>query len=391
MAAATATATAPDGEGGGGGEVPSTPSSIVILGAGIIGVSTAYYLCQEAADADAATIHLVEPCPELFASASGHAGGFLARDWFAPAVAPLGALSFDEHRRLAEREGGARGWGYAPSTAVTDPLQLCQFLLSKCLAAGVHLHQPSRALSILTDPTTGALTGLRITTATATTTPPCTLPCTALVLAAGAWTPSVYSTLFPASPLRLPIASLAGHSLVVEKGGTPRSEDGRCHAVFLAPAPGEKDETTTYAPEVFSRRTGGGDGDVVYYVAGLNASAEPLPRLPTGARAQMSARALQRLRGTAREVLGVEEEGEGEEGMRVLREGLCFRPVTRSGVPIVGRVPGVPDVYVAAGHGPWGISLGLGTGKVVAEMDDDAMLSFLRHDRQVGAIDVHML
>jgi len=59
---------------------------------------------------------------------------------------------------------------------------------------------------------------------------------------------------------------------------------------------------------------------------------------------------------------------------------LCFRPVTRSGNPIVCKVPdedlgsietkggGEGGVYVAAGHGPWGISMGLGTGKVMQEM-----------------------
>ncbi|GJE84234.1 FAD-binding oxidoreductase [Phanerochaete sordida] len=114
--------------------------STVILGTGIIGLSTAYYLSQ-LADADADTtptagnpqpgasaphggarapkheIHLVEPSPELFASASGKAAGFLAKDWFAPAVAPLGALSFDLHRALAAEHGGAARWGFAESVS----------------------------------------------------------------------------------------------------------------------------------------------------------------------------------------------------------------------------------------------------------------------------------
>jgi glycine/D-amino acid oxidase-like deaminating enzyme len=89
----------------------------VILGAGIIGVSTAYYLSRH--HPDPSGIHLVEPSPELFASASGQAGGFLARDWFAPAVAALGALSFDEHRRLAGECRGRETWGYAPATCVS--------------------------------------------------------------------------------------------------------------------------------------------------------------------------------------------------------------------------------------------------------------------------------
>jgi glycine/D-amino acid oxidase-like deaminating enzyme len=91
-------------------------SSTVILGAGVIGVSTAYYLSKHQPPS---TIHLVEPSPELFASASGYAGGFLAKDWFSAAVAELGALSFEEHRKLAEKENGAAKWGYSRSTSIS--------------------------------------------------------------------------------------------------------------------------------------------------------------------------------------------------------------------------------------------------------------------------------
>ena len=113
--------------------------STVILGTGIIGLSTAYYLSLLAeSDPDTTPtadnpytsaqpsshaadtkheIHLVEPSPELFASASGKAAGFLARDWFAPAVAPLGELSFDLHRKLAEEHGGRERWGWCESVS----------------------------------------------------------------------------------------------------------------------------------------------------------------------------------------------------------------------------------------------------------------------------------
>lgn len=108
----------------------------VILGTGIIGLSTAYYLSQFTRPEDDITpttdnpapeesstprnrheIHLVEASPELFASASGKAAGFLAKDWFAPAVAPLGEFSFDLHRKLAEEHGGRERWGWSESTS----------------------------------------------------------------------------------------------------------------------------------------------------------------------------------------------------------------------------------------------------------------------------------
>ena len=54
-------------------------SGTVIIGAGIIGCATAYYL-SESSSTRAQDIHLVEVTPELFCSASGNAGGFLASD-----------------------------------------------------------------------------------------------------------------------------------------------------------------------------------------------------------------------------------------------------------------------------------------------------------------------
>ena len=110
------------------------------------------------------------------------------------------------------------------------------------------------------------------------------------------------------------------------------------------------------------------------YIAGLNDAALPLPEVATDRK--IDVKSVDVLKGTAKRLLG--KDG-GEDDLEVLREGLCFRPVTRKGVPIVGRVKdeglgletkGGSDggVWIAAGHGPWGISLSLGTGKCVAEM-----------------------
>ncbi len=48
----------------------------------------------------------------------------------------------------------------------------------------------------------------------------------------------------------------------------------------------------------------------------------------------------------------------------------CARPQSLDGRPLVGQVEGVEELWVAAGHGPWGISTGPATARVVA----DAML-----------------
>ena len=91
----------------------------VIIGAGIIGCSTAYYLSQSPSTTPPSSIHLIESSPELFASASGYAAGFLARDWFSSSSASLGALSFDLHKELAEQNNGVEKWGYSRSTSTS--------------------------------------------------------------------------------------------------------------------------------------------------------------------------------------------------------------------------------------------------------------------------------
>ncbi|KAH6648759.1 FAD dependent oxidoreductase [Truncatella angustata] len=400
-------------------------SATVVLGSGIIGVSTAYYLSKHQPPS---SIHLVEPSPELFASASGYAGGFLAKDWFQAASASLGALSFDEHRKLAEKGDGASRWGYTKSTSISlspgpkdgnrvdawsregtsrteaaggdrkecvappwlrrgegdtvdmigeegtvaqvDPLRLSQSLLSKCVGIGVHLHHPARATSVQTD-MRNEVSSIRIEDATSGT--ETDVPCTTIIITAGAWSPQVFKTLFPTSNLNIPLSSLAGYSLVVKSPHWVKEHDEHgCHAIFMASQSG-------YSPEVFSRIGGH------IYIAGLNSATEPLPPLATDSKGKISKSAIEQLLATAREVIG---QGEEEHDLEIVKEGLCFRPVTTSGLPIIGRIPdnalgaGMATrpgadggVYLAAGHGPWGISLCLGTGKVLAEMVQGRSLS----------------
>jgi D-hydroxyproline dehydrogenase subunit beta len=46
----------------------------------------------------------------------------------------------------------------------------------------------------------------------------------------------------------------------------------------------------------------------------------------------------------------------------------CARPQSVDGRPLLGRAPGRDGVFVAAGHGPWGISLGPASARLVADL-----------------------
>ncbi|KAH8886846.1 FAD dependent oxidoreductase [Thozetella sp. PMI_491] len=401
-------------------------SSTVILGAGIIGVSTAYYLSDHQTPS---SIHLVEPAPELFSSASGHAGGFLAKDWFSPASAALGALSYEEHKRLAREHGGREKWGFsfttsisyttaqnagstkkgqdwllegtsragaapaisdplvenAPewlrrvsgdsvelicaddSTAQLDPRQLCSFLLDQCRSRGVQIHHPANAISVSTD-VRGELASLRVAdTQTSTETD---IPCQRVVLAAGSWSPRVFRSLFRHSNLDLPIASLAGHSLVLRSPRWHQAvEASGCHALYTT--------VGAHSPEIYGRL--GGE----LFIGGANSSTIPLPEVAGEQRVEHEP--IKYLRETALALLGPDG---ADDDLQVVREALCFRPVTPWGLPIIARIPddhlgaGMATrpgadggVFLAAGHGPWGITMSLGTGLVLAELIQGRPLS----------------
>jgi glycine/D-amino acid oxidase-like deaminating enzyme len=47
---------------------------------------------------------------------------------------------------------------------------------------------------------------------------------------------------------------------------------------------------------------------------------------------------------------------------------VCARPQSLDGRPLVGCVPGFDGLWVAAGHGPWGISTGPASGRLIANL-----------------------
>jgi D-amino-acid dehydrogenase len=45
----------------------------------------------------------------------------------------------------------------------------------------------------------------------------------------------------------------------------------------------------------------------------------------------------------------------------------CARPQSFDGRPLIGPMGGVEGLHVAAGHGPWGMSLGADSGRLAAD------------------------
>ena len=101
-----------------GGDLPPV-RHVVVAGAGVIGISTAYYLAK---DFGVATT-LIDPTGTIAPAASGKAGGFLALDWndHSQALGPLTRRSFALHQEIAN-ELGADKIQYRRLTCVTIPV-----------------------------------------------------------------------------------------------------------------------------------------------------------------------------------------------------------------------------------------------------------------------------
>lgn len=88
---------------------PHHKRNIVIIGGGVIGTTTAYYLTRHPKfDPDLHRITLLE-ATAIASGASGKAGGLLGL-WAYPTC--LVPLSYRLHRELAAEHGGAERWGY---------------------------------------------------------------------------------------------------------------------------------------------------------------------------------------------------------------------------------------------------------------------------------------
>ena len=78
------------------------PQNVVIAGAGVCGLSTAYFLAKEFSISST----LIDPTGRVAPAASGKAGGFLALDWCDySATGPLARRSFALHQEIADAVG----------------------------------------------------------------------------------------------------------------------------------------------------------------------------------------------------------------------------------------------------------------------------------------------
>jgi glycine/D-amino acid oxidase-like deaminating enzyme len=190
-----------------------------------------------------------------------------------------------------------------------------------------------------------------------------TLQCDKLIIAAGPWTPGLFNTLFPDSKVDLQPAVDAGDWIICQNTDEPLKSSSDIAAVFLDDIVGHKLE--------FAGRNDG----TIWACCERNHSAI-MP--PVGEEAEPDDLAIHKLTDYAQEfIIGAED------SLKVVQSGRAFRPARKKGLPVIAAVPTrkltrngswfghgciADSVYICSGHGSYGITLGIGSGRLISQI-----------------------
>ncbi|KAL8965276.1 MAG: hypothetical protein Q9183_003936 [Haloplaca sp. 2 TL-2023] len=393
----------------------SDKKDIVIIGGGIIGCTSAYFLTRYPSyDPSKHKITLLE-ASKIAGGASGKAGGLLALWAYPSNIVPL---SYRLHAQLAQEHDGENRWGYrrihcgqlsargrldqtkgtlkgqpakgesvslnkrdgkalGKVTAAGLPKDLNWFAAESVQSysemgdpdttAQVHPYHFTTAMAELAkekgvEITLGSVTNIETTEGSGVKSvtyqdkssgEAITVPATDVVVSAGPWTQRIYP---PA-----PISGMRAHSVTI----TP-SVPVSAYAIFtdisLPPGFG-KTETfvkskrphgKTVTPEIYARPNNEA------YACGEGDHLVPLPKTTEDVETDLA-----RCQDIIDYVASVSDElRDGE----VTARQACYLPNVQaaSGGPLIGET-GVNGLLLAAGHTCWGIQNGPGTGKLISE------------------------
>lgn len=334
------------------------PEHVVIAGAGIVGVSTAYFLAKEVSK-----ITLVDPTDSVAPGASGKGAGFLALDWRdGTSVEKLSRRSFHLHQELADSFGADKiqyrrvtscafvdlskstnkkrriseaqkeglEWvnikkaksvklaGDEASLAQVHPKMLCEAIweatkkLTKCeLVKG-------KVVSV--EHSDGKFVGAKLESNEL-------LEGDALLVAAGPWSADIVT------------GSKANSVLFSTK------EVGN-QVVFFTK--GQNNFEGFVRPDKTMFCSGFCEDDV-------HVTEKPGQEEPTQEIAEQI-------------VQGIKEAASSDFVLETDMVRACYQPSTPDGLPMIGRVPGFSGVYIAISESCWGILMGPATGEAMSHL-----------------------
>ncbi|OJD10867.1 hypothetical protein AJ78_08237 [Emergomyces pasteurianus Ep9510] len=364
---------------------PSTlpsPETTVIIGAGVIGLSTAYYLAHALNDTvsymppSVPDIVIIDSSHDICAGASGEATGGLGDFGFSPHTAPLGAFSYKLHKELASKYNGKEiykfsdlgilrvspknfsgapsppdTWGPSPPVDKTtsdlpawinpsndwnvqslaepphaahlDPERFCRFLRHQCEMLGIRFLLNSAVTSVQRDDATQSFTSVTVETRDETHTTH-SIACKAVVIAAGPWSPRVISKLFPAGRLNLRMNSTnsaGNHVLVRNPRWKPADDENGVNQVFLnnvVNGPHRLDITSFLGGYL--------------YIGGWGAKPERLPEFAEDVQSQPDE--IEAMLKMSRQYLRMDD----NEELEIVKAGRCYRPLAVPNIPTITKV-----------------------------------------------------
>lgn len=392
----------------------SEQRNIVIIGGGIIGCTSAYFLTRHPSyNPSKHKVTLLE-ASKIAGGASGKAGGLLALWAYPSSIVPL---SYRLHEELAASHGGEERWGYRKvhagsltakgRTIGQEPpkngnstngdsvsLQKLKDNASRTMAAAgipkgldwvaadcarsyyemgtpnntaqVHPYQFTTAMAQLAEDAgaefiLGSVTSIdksdgavrSVTYNDKATSETHTIPATDVIISAGPWTRNIYP---PA-----PISALRAHSVTI-RPSKPISAYALFTEISLPPSFGQTDtfqrskrpHSKQVTPEIYARPNNEA------YACGEGDTMVPLPKTTADVVTDDS-----RCQDIIDYVSSISDElRDGE----VTARQACYLPNVQaaSGGPLIGET-GVKGLLMAAGHTCWGIQNGPGTGKLISE------------------------
>ena len=341
------------------------PEHILIAGAGIIGISTAYYLHKN----HGIRSTLIDVTGTIAPAASGKAGGFLALDWNdGSPTGPLTRRSFALHQEIANDLGadsiqyrrlscaavivdpyrqkpsgkkldsvewadtengavlGMKPLGDESSIAQVHPRMLCEQMWKEIQQNGQGTLVQGKVVGAVRDDE-GNFVGAKLDDDTI-------IRGDALLLACGPWT----------APDSNIMSGIKYHSVVIP------TDEVLSQCVFFS---GCGD------PEVYVRP------DKTAYCTGYPDPPIRVTELP--GQEEVRADKIDTILEAVRDATGKTTQG-GKLSRKPELEQACYLPAAEDGIPLMGSFADEPSVYIATGHTCWGILLGPASGEAMASL-----------------------
>ncbi|KAF8865896.1 hypothetical protein BDZ45DRAFT_378171 [Acephala macrosclerotiorum] len=246
-----------------------------------------------------------------------------------------------------------------------NPAGIGKWLAAKCLSLGVEIRTGLKVVgaSLSSHNKVQAVTCLDDGES------PTRIDCSRLLIACGPWTPVTYEKLFPSSPIQLQSSVNAGDWLVC-KSPCPTTFESTAF-VSLANIVGEKLEFA-------------GRNDGTIWCCGKRNFTASLPA--PGEIDEPDEAVIEELCGYARRWLNTSCKCTSKhvDELEIVGTGRAFRPSTKSGLPIISQVKpwdltgastntdqvlnASSGVFVSWGHGSYGLTLGMGMGKLMSQL-----------------------